>query len=426
MKRTLNTLGDAELALRPYVPLVKQLTGKDTVFDRIEPLMAYLGNPENKIRAIHIAGTSGKTSTAYYVSKLLTLAGYNVGLTVSPHIDKVTERAQINSQPIEDNVFCQELAEFLDLVDSSGIKPSYFELIYSFSIWLFAKLGLDYVVVETGMGGLFDATNVIRREDKVCVITDIGFDHMHILGHTLKEITSQKVGIVQKHNSLIMYKQNEEIMSVINKSVKEHDAKIYLTSEEKEKALYGNTGYFNKLPDFQKRNWLLAYCTYRFVRDRDSIKDLSNREITISQKIQVPARMDISYKKGHRVIMDGAHNYQKMAAFISSYKHMFTGQKAAVLLAFKNDKAYTEALPLIKDIASEIIVTTFKTSQDLPVESCSPEDITQALKKIDAGNVSAITDNLEAFKKLLKSKTKNVIITGSFYLIAQIRESLNK
>jgi dihydrofolate synthase/folylpolyglutamate synthase len=247
---------------------------------------------------------------------------------------------------------------------------------------------------------------------------------MHILGHTLKEITFQKVGIVHEHNPLLMYKQNEEIMGVVSEWVKEDDSKLYLIREDKEKALFGNTPEFNKLPDFQKRNWLLAYIAYRFVRDRDSLKDLGSLELITSQQIQVPARMDISYKKGHRVIMDGAHNYQKMAAFISSYKHMFAGQKAAVLLAFKNDKAYAEALPLIKDIASEIIVTTFKTSQDLPVESCSPEDITQALKKIDASNVSVITDNLEAFKKLLKSKTKNVIITGSFYLIAQIREGL--
>ena len=426
MKRTLNTLDDVKVALRPYVPLVKQLTGRDTVFDRIEPLMAYLGNPENKIRAIHIAGTSGKTSTAYYTSKLLTLAGYNIGLTISPHIDKISERTQVNNQPLEDKIFCQELSKFLDLVDSSGIKPSYFELIYSFSIWLFAKLKLDYVVVETGLGGLFDATNVMKREDKVCVITDIGFDHMHILGNTLKEITAQKVGIVHKNNPLLMYKQNEEIMDVVSEWVKEQDAKLYQTSEEKEKALYGNTGDFNKMPDFQKRNWLLAYYVYRFVRDRDSLRDLSSQELAVSQKIQVPARMDISKTKDHLVIMDGAHNYQKMAAFISSYKNMFSGQKAAVLLAFKDDKAYQKALPLIKDVASQIIVTTFKSSQDLLVESCAPEDIALAFKKTGALNVTIEPNNQKAFKLLLNSPTNNLILTGSFYLIAQIREGLKK
>ncbi len=426
MKRTLNTLDDVKVALRPYVPLVKQLTGRDTVFDRIEPLMAYLGNPENRIRAIHIAGTSGKTSTAYYTSKLLTLAGYNVGMTISPHIDKISERTQVNNQPLEDKIFCQELSEFLDLVDSSGIKPSYFELICSFSIWLFAKLKLDYAVIETGLGGLFDATNIMKREDKVCVITDIGFDHMHILGNTLKQITAQKVGIVHENNSLLMYKQNEEIMDAVSEWVKEHGAKLYQTSEEKEKTLYGNTDDFNKMPDFQKRNWLLAYYVYRFIRDRDSLRDLNGRELAISQKIQVPARMDISKANGHLVIMDGAHNYQKMAAFISSYKNMFSCQKAAVLMAFKDDKAYQKALPLIEDIASQIIITTFKTSQDLPVESCAPENIALAFKKTGTLNITIEPNNQKAFKLLLNSPTKNLILTGSFYLIAQIREGLKK
>src|ERR1700722_7098159 len=99
MERRLNTFTDVERALRPYIPLVKELTGKDTVLDRILPLMEYLGHPENKLKTIHIAGTSGKTSTSYYIASLLSLAGQNVGLTVSPHIDRISERTQINGQP---------------------------------------------------------------------------------------------------------------------------------------------------------------------------------------------------------------------------------------------------------------------------------------------------------------------------------------
>ena len=114
----------------PYIRLIKELTGKDTVLDRIIPLMKILGNPENKIKTIHIAGTSGKTSTSYYISSLLIQSGNKVGLTVSPHIDKISERAQINGEPLEDKIFLKEISEFLEIVANSRIKPSYFELLY--------------------------------------------------------------------------------------------------------------------------------------------------------------------------------------------------------------------------------------------------------------------------------------------------------
>ncbi len=422
MKRTISNFSDVDLVLRPYVPLIKQLTGKDTVLDRIKPLMAYLGNPENKLKTIHIAGTSGKTSTAYYLSSLLVLAGQKVGLTVSPHIDKISERTQVNGKPLSEKVFCERLAEFLKIVEKSSIKPSYFELIYAFSIWVFAEFHVDYAVIETGLGGLYDATNVVDREDKVCVLTDIGFDHMNILGHSITEIAAQKVGIVHKNNSLLMFSQHNEIMKVINNWVNNHQASLNLTSQNEEQKVYGQAESFKSLPDFQKRNWLLAFFTYRFVAKRDGLKDLTLSELTISQKTVIPARMDISKVGDHLVTMDGAHNYQKMLAFISSYKQMFPDTKPAVLLSFKSDKAYVETLPFIKEIADSIIVTTFESSQDLPITSCPPEDIYFALKKIGIENVSIEPDNTKAYEKLLKLKSKQLIITGSFYLIAQIRE----
>ena len=248
MKRAIKTFEDVSTVLRPYVPLVKELTGKDTVFDRILPLMDFLGHPENELRTIHIAGTSGKTSTSYYISSLLTLAGQNVGLTVSPHIDQISERTQINGQPLDETTFCQQLSIFLDLVDQSKIKPSYFELIYSFSIWLFAKLKVDYAVIETGVGGLYDATNIVDREDKVCVITDIGYDHMQLLGNTLSSIAAQKVGIVHKGNELLMYRQSQEVMAVIEDWVRDVKATIKLTDEETETKINNQLKHLDKLP----------------------------------------------------------------------------------------------------------------------------------------------------------------------------------
>jgi dihydrofolate synthase/folylpolyglutamate synthase len=386
--------------------------------------MDSLGNPENKIKTIHIAGTSGKTSTSYYIAALLTQTGLNIGLTVSPHIDKISERAQVNGQPLEEDVFCAYLSDFLTLLESTNIKPSYFELLYAFSIWLFTKLKLDYAVIETGVGGLYDATNIVTREDKVCVITDIGFDHMKLLGNTLSEIAYQKVGIVHEHNVLLMYKQNAEIMNVIQKWILDHKAKVYLTEQVEEQEGYGKGENFNSLPEFQKRNWLLAYYVYRYMAERDNLVDLDSQKLAKTQSLTIPARMDISKVRGHTLIMDGAHNFQKMNAFLSSYKQMFPKTKPTFLVAFKTDKVYKEAAPQIVELADKVIVTTFKTSQDLPVTSADPKQIADELTALGAKEVIIEKDNLKAYELLLKSDSKQLIITGSFYLIAQIRDKL--
>ena len=183
----IHTLAEANLALRPFYDYSRTAY----TLDVMKALMEHLGNPQNQLRVLHVAGTSGKTSTAYYCAALLKEAGKKVGLSVSPHVDTVNERLQINGQPMPEAEFCKVLSEFLDVVAESGIKPSYFELLVAMTYWEFARQKVDYAVIEVGLGGLRDGTNVIERADKVCLITDIGLDHTEILGHTLTKITGE-------------------------------------------------------------------------------------------------------------------------------------------------------------------------------------------------------------------------------------------
>jgi dihydrofolate synthase/folylpolyglutamate synthase len=421
-EKHIHTIQQAEAALLPYVPLVAQLTGRDTTLERIKPLMVALDNPQNDLRVIHIAGTSGKTSTAYYIAALLKAIGTRVGLTVSPHVDSITERVQINGQSLEDSVFCSELEKFREIVATMEQAPSYFELMYAFAIWEFARAKVDYAVVETGMGGLHDATNVITNPDKVCVITDIGFDHMRILGNTLPEIAAQKIGIVHDHNQVIMYTQNDEIMQVIYDWTGKHDAPLLLTTESDERKAYGQD--LSGMPVYQQRNWLLAYRVYQFVAERDHLSELSVNNLKDTQAVQVPGRMDIWQVSGKTIVMDGAHNAQKMTAFVNSFKERYPGIKPAILLAFKQGKEYQKIVSLLASFASSIIVTTFASSQDLPAISIDPNEVTKAL--IAAGNqkVRAITDGAEALNELLRSPEEILVITGSFYLLSQLRKDI--
>ncbi|MDB5171098.1 MAG: hypothetical protein JWO35_792 [Candidatus Saccharibacteria bacterium] len=413
---------EAHAVLQPYVPLVAQLTGKDTTLDRIVPLMELLGNPQDDLKIIHIAGTSGKTSTAYYMAALLQAASSRVGLTVSPHIDSVTERVQINGRAMTDDDFCTQLGIFLDIVEQLKQPPSYFELLYAFSVWVFARQQVDYAVIETGMGGLYDATNVATRPDKICVITDIGFDHMSVLGTSLADITKQKIGIVHQYNETFMYQQTSEVMTTIEKWVSDHHAPLTVTTQEIEATTSEQAAML--MPDYQKRNWLLARRVYQYIAERDGLPELSTELLQATQRLQVPARMDVKQIGQKTLIMDGAHNLQKMTAFLDSFRQQYRGTKPVVLVAFKAGKEFEPVIPLLSALASRIIITTFETTQDILAHSMDPNVLKQAF--MDYSHevaVDVIADNHEAYQELLKAEGATAVITGSFYLLAQIRNN---
>jgi dihydrofolate synthase/folylpolyglutamate synthase len=422
MTDRLQSLRSAEIALRPYVPLVAQLTGGNTTLARIEPLMTLLGNPERKLRIIHVAGTSGKTSTSYFIAGMLRAADCKIGLTVSPHVDKISERVQINGSPISDKEFCAELTIFLDIVRQAAEPPSSFELLYAFSLWVFERQKVDYAVIETGMGGLHDATNVAVRPDKVCVITDIGYDHMHVLGHTLPEIALQKIGIMHPGNVGLTYQQSPEIMNVFKDYASEQSADLVVVHEDTERVNYGSS--LATLPLYQQRNWLLAHRVYEYVANRDNLPHISSESLTATQSIKVPARMEIVKIGGKQIIMDGAHNEQKMTAFVASFQHQFPGVRPAVLIALKTGKEFEAVSPLLAELAATIIVTTFNTSQDLPAQSMDPLVLAQALRDAGAGSVQVIPDQRQAYESLMLMPSNIVIITGSFYLLSQLRSEL--
>ena len=416
---TIRTIQEANEALQPYVPLVSQLTGGDTTLERIVPLMELLGNPQDKLRVIHIAGTSGKTSTAYFLSALLSTGGKKTGLTVSPHVNTVAERVQINGSPLSEIEFCTYLGEFLDIIVAAEQKPSYFELLYAFSVWVFVREQVEYAVVETGMGGLYDATNVITRPDKVCIITDIGYDHMHILGSTLPEIAAQKIGIVHEHNVIFCYEQSSEIMQVFQQWCDAHHAELNVTTQPQEQSSVGVD--FNGVPDYQVRNWLLAHKAYNFLEVRDKLKHLTRQDLVQTFHVQVPGRMDVIKLHGRTVVMDGAHNTQKMQTFIESFKKLYPDVRPIVVVAMKESKDYQPVAELLSTFAGKIIVTTFRTSQDLPVKSMDPDDLAKSFNgKLP---VEVLPDSSDAVRAALAVPESVVVLTGSFYLLSQIRNN---
>ncbi len=416
----INTISEANRELAKYVLQSKLTTGKNMTVERMLPLLNKVGNPHESLKVVHIAGTSGKTSTAYYISKMLTEAGLKVGLTVSPHIDSVTERVQINSIQLSEDDFCKYLTEFLGKID--GIEPTYFELMIAFSFWVFAKLNVDYVVLETGLGGLHDSTNAARRKDKVCVITDIGYDHMNILGSTLSEIATQKAGIIHEKNKTFIYEQSKEVMRVVKTQCRSSNAPLHVL---KESELKSETEKFSEtIPLFQQRNWLLAKQVFEHLRVRDNLPNLSREQYLNSRTIQVPGRMETRNIGNKTIVMDGAHNQQKIRAFVQSFKSKYPDKKAVVLLSLKQDKEYKSFMNELLPIVDRLIITAFSTTQDMISNSMNPKDISQYCFDNNFQNLEIITDPKEAVGQLLKSSEDLLVITGSFYFLSQIRALL--
>jgi dihydrofolate synthase / folylpolyglutamate synthase len=389
--------------------------------DNMRQLMAYLGNPQDTFKTIHVAGTSGKTSTAYYMSALLAASGYKTGLTVSPHVGEINERVQINGQPLPEKVFCRALTEFLALIEDCPVKPSWFEAMIAFAYWYFAREKVDYAAIEVGLGGLKDGTNVINRADKVCLLTDIGHDHSNVLGKSLAEIAAQKVGIVQPGNQVFTYDQEPEITGVFKDYVSRRKASLEIVDEPSERKQFAKGA--ERMPEYQLRNWLLAYHAYRFLEDRDDLPRLTSEVLRQTQAMLVPGRMEIRKVGDKTVIMDGAHNVQKITALIKSFRRQYPDQKPVVLLALRAGKEYKEIASLLNRLTDHVIVTTFETNQDVPVRSMDAQSLADAFRQASTKNVEAITDHDTALEALLKAPEPVGLITGSFYLLGQIRNN---
>ncbi len=409
----MRTLTDVEAALAPFVERAGQLTGSDITTVRTLHLSEHVGSPHERLKVIHVAGTSGKTSTSYYVRELLEAAGQKTGLTVSPHMVRITDRVQVGGGALSDQLFCAYLDEFLELVKSAPEQPTYFEVLIVFALWVFDREKVDYAVLETGLGGLHDSTNICRRPDKVCVLTDIGFDHINVLGTTLSQIAAQKSGIIAPHNHAILYKQNMEIMN----AVKQATISMHVTIEFATiRSVVASQPW---LADYQQRNWSLAYATYRHVASRDKLPVLRQSELAETMEAIVPGRIEIFNVKDTTIVLDGAHNEQKMRTFWKSFEHKFPDIKPTVVLGMKQGKEIETVAPIVEKYAMDVIATMATNTQDTPIAAMDVSDISRACIR----KVCMVKNPIQALLKAIDDGGV-VVVTGSLYLVAEIRAYL--
>jgi dihydrofolate synthase/folylpolyglutamate synthase len=415
--------------------------------DRTKYLLSLLGNPQDKLKIIHVAGTSGKGSTAFYASSVLQGLGFKTGLHLSPHLLDIRERFQINNNLISKKQFVgylNFLVPYINEVNRSKYgQVTYFEILTVLSFFIFCEKKVDYAVVETGMGGRYDATNTVSRGDKVAVITKIGLDHTNILGRTISEIAKQKSGIIKQENTVFSVKQSNPVDGIIDKTAVENDGIFYCLEK---RSCFRNMRFTDAGLSFdfyffdfvvrevflktkllpQVENCGLALAVIAFLSRRDGFGFDKEKILKALEQGSFRGRMEIFKKDKVTIIADGAHNPQKMSAFISSLNKAYPSKKHIFLLAFKKGKDFRSMLKIITPLAAKIILTSFFTDdQDHVQSSEDPKKLADYLSRLNFENHITIVDPLDALKQSL-TLGEDIIITGSFYLLGRLYRGLRK
>jgi len=418
----------------------------EPTLDRIIALTDALGSPQLSYPSIHIAGTNGKTTTARMIDQLLTELGYRVGRYTSPHLESFTERISIKGQPISDQIMIKtydDIALYLDLIDSRQPFPiSYFEALTAMAFVAFAEYPVDVGVIEAGMGGQWDATNVLSS--LVSVMTPIGFDHMEYLGNTLTEIAQTKAGIFKPESNVVLAAQTSEVAKVLMANVLKVSAIPFREGVEfsvKKRSLavggqlislagiYGDIDeiYLPLYGDHQSNNAGLALASVEAFAGVKLDEELVRQAFS---KIKSPGRCEIIYQDP-TVIIDAAHNPHGASAIAKTISTEFDFQLVVAVVAVLADKDVDGILQQLSTAVDYIITTQSNSPRALDSAELAkiaskyfkPEQIevisdlggaiTYAIEKVNLSN--QVSDGPGA-----------VLITGSVVTAGMARGFINR
>lgn len=412
--------------------------------DRTLYFLKLVDSPHNTLKVIHVAGTSGKGSVSYLISRLLASQGFSTGLHLSPPLFDWRERFLVNNCPLPFpciQKYLLELEPQIKQMANSQYGPlSQFELLVALSYYIFAKHKVQYVVIETGLGGRLDATNVVSTKTKVCVITSVDKDHAHILGPTLAKIAWQKAGIIKPYNLVFSSETKPNIKEVFNKQATSNRTSIQYISEPQNFhaiSVLATGSKFNfqiqdfalkniqlgLLGKFQIKNAALALAVVVALAKRDQFK-LSKPTLLDSLKsARFAGRFQVVKSQGKQVVFDSAHSPIKIKSLIQSLKLIYPQDKFSFLIAIKNTKDYQKMLQTISSNAKSIILTQFQTNRASYQKPVSISVMQRYLLSINFQNFQITASAKDGLNLLLKQKNTVYIVAGSIYLLQDLLDS---
>lgn len=370
-------------------------------------LLSALGNPQDKFKSVHIAGTNGKGSSAHAIAAIMQSAGYKTGLYTSPHLKNFTERIRINGVEVEETFVVDFVNRIKDSIQT--ITPSFFEITVAMAFDYFASQEVDIAIIETGLGGRLDSTNVITPE--VCLITNIGYDHMDLLGNTLTEIASEKAGIMKKGVPVVVGEWNDETKSVFDKKAEEigallsYAADAYWDSDSKYLPKYfmkNYPGIAAIIEQLRKQGWR--------VNEEQFDDGLKRRnELTgLKGRFQV-------LKEEPLLIADVSHNLDGLTILLEQVRSLNKGQLYLIFGTVK-DKDLAPIFKLLPN--ANLYWTQSSVPRALSVQELAIQGVMNGLEG------ECYTDVNEAIR-VVKEKAQpedTILVTGSTFVVAEINE----
>ena len=427
-----------------YQEAIKYITevgnfGSNYGLERTYKLLELLDNPHGKLKIIHVAGTNGKGSTTAMITSMLKEAGYKVGMYTSPFLEEFEERIQINGENIPKEKLAQLITKIkyaVDKVIEEGYNhPTEFEIITVLMFLYFATEEVDFAVVEVGLGGRLDSTNVITPI--LSVITSISFDHTNLLGNTLGEIATEKAGIIKSGIPTVIYPQEEVAEIVISSKCQELDSKLYKINKEdakliniiKEDKIYQQVKvklddeYDVKLPllgEHQILNLAVALKALEVIKDKAPKLNMESIVKSIAT-VRWNGRLEIMSNSPY-VVIDGAHNIQGITQLNKNINKYFEYKDMYLILGILADKDVEDMVKVITPKAKKVFTVTPNS-----IRAETSEELMGVVKKYNQ-DCQAYSDYKNAFEDALKLCKKDdlLLISGSLYMIGEMRGIIKK
>ena len=387
--------------------------------DNIQKICDELGNPEKKYKIIHITGTNGKGSTSTIIETVLLEAGCSVGKYTSPHILKFNERIRANGKDISDEEIALTYEKVKSAIKNIGITPTFFEVTTAMMFLYFAEKKVEYAVLEVGMGGRFDATNV--ADGDIAIITNVSLDHTEYLGKTIYDIALEKAGIIKEKSFVVVGDSDKEFLKAvsekkktfINTEEKYNDVKYNLNFKNFMTEIYINEKKFNLslFGDYQVKNFLCAYEALKHLGISDEIIEKAVSKVVWQCRFE-------RFSQNPLTILEGAHNIDGILNLKKILTHEYKSDEIVMIVSILKDKKVKEMLEVCESFSDKIILTSLS---DNP-RGLSGEKL---LEYTDKSPVFSVEDDIKkAYETAEKSNRRIIAVCGSFYTCERFKKEI--
>ncbi|QJC52947.1 bifunctional folylpolyglutamate synthase/dihydrofolate synthase [Paenibacillus albicereus] len=413
--------------------------------DRMRIMMERLGHPERRLRFIHVAGTNGKGSVCAYLTEVLVRGGYDTGTYTSPYITKFTNRFRYNGQDIEEETLLRLANELRPLVEEIAEtehgSPTMFEVSTALAILYFARVTYpDYVVWETGLGGRLDVTNIVTPV--ISIITNVGHDHMDVLGDSITDIAREKAGIIKPGVPVVSTVENEEALAVIREAARKSKSTLYQLGEQFEETAieatesgqsFGFKGPFRTMSRLsltmagahQRKNAAAAVMALEALRQYNALLVEDEQLLEGLRSAQWPGRLEM-VRREPRLLLDGAHNPEGAESLAAALRELHGGERIHVMIGMLGNKNHRGVLRHILPIADTLVVTQPAFRKALPAEELA--DVARELARELGVSPEIIAEPRwpDALERLERAASGGglPVVTGTLYLIADVRASV--